>query len=142
MVVRDLSVVLEREQDAIRKYLQCSDAQWESMLRLTAHCWERENEELRDERVRTFALACGYAAARERGLEELTRVLTGEVLQQAAESRIWLEAWPVPPLKREGNTHVDLALWRDASLLAGAADPEALAAAQPNERPHTADDPQ
>ena len=109
-MARDLSVVLEREQDTLRKHLQCSDAQWESLLRLTAHCWERENEESRDERVRTFALACGYAAARERGLEALTAVLTGEGLEQPAEPRIWLEALSVPPLKREGNTRLDLAL--------------------------------
>lgn len=109
-MVRDLSVVLDRERDTIRKYLQCSNGQWETLLRLTAHCWERDNEEQRDELVRTFALACGYAAARERGLEELTLVLTGDKLEMPGEPRIWLEALPLPPLKREGNTHVDLAL--------------------------------
>jgi hypothetical protein len=110
VVAKDLSGALEREQDTVRKYLQCSDAQWQDLLRITARCWERDYEEQRDEQVRTFALACAYAAARERGVALLTELFTGERPEDPDEPRIWLEAMPVPPLKREGNTQIDLAL--------------------------------
>lgn len=127
----DVARVLERNGDAIRKYLNTSDAQWGALLQAAGRVWDKECEDLRDERVRTFVLACGYAAARERGVAALTEVLTGLTLCEpgASESarpsgpseagpvpatptepRIWLAAAPIPSLKREGDTHVDLAL--------------------------------
>ncbi len=123
----DLARVLERNADVIRKYLHISDAQWGALLHAAGRVWDKECEDLRDERVRTFALACGYAAARERGVAALTEVLTGLERSEADSSGavrsieavvptepneqcIWLEAEPIPSLKREGNTRVDLAL--------------------------------
>jgi hypothetical protein len=124
----DVAKVLEQNGTAIRKYLYSSDAQWTALLQMASRLWDKECEDLRDERVRTFLLACGYAAAKEIGVATLTEVLTGLVpshaaaseplhgteagsaLAMAAEGRMWLEAMPIPSLKREGNTHVDLAL--------------------------------
>jgi hypothetical protein len=136
----DVARVLERNGDAIRKYLCTSDAQWAALLQMANRLWDKECEHLSDERVRTFLLACGYAAAKESGVARLAEVLTGlaacsvphtgaappqkvgtggetphpaeagSALIAPVEARIWLEAMPIPPLKREGNTHVDLAL--------------------------------
>jgi hypothetical protein len=124
----DVARALERNGDGIRKYLYTSDAQWAALLQVASRLWDKDCEDLRDERVRTFLLACGYAAAKESGVATLTEVLTGIVpchvgadeavhLTEAgsasgmpAEAHIWLEAMPIPSLKREGNTHVDLAL--------------------------------
>ena len=127
----DIARSLERNCDAIRKYLYTSDAQWGSFLQAAGRLWDKECEDSRDERLRTFLLACGYAAAKESGVDTLTEVLTGVPASAIprlkpgqlahsgelgsahggiSESHIWLEAMPIPPLKREGNTHVDLAL--------------------------------
>ena len=124
----DVARVLERNGDAIRKYLYTSDAQWAAFLQAASRLWDKDCEDLRDERVRTFLLACGYAAAKESGVARLAEVLTGLILPHVgagemlhltepgsasamtAEARIWLEAMPISSLKREGNTHVDLAL--------------------------------
>lgn len=118
----DVARVLERSGDTIRKYLYTSDAQWASLLQAARRAWDKGCEDVRDERLRTFVLACGYAAARDSGVAALTEVLTGLPATAArpveapssplasAEPRIWLEAMPIPALKREGNTHVDLAL--------------------------------
>lgn len=118
----DVARLLERNADTIRKYLCASDAQWASLLQAANRVWDKECEDLRDEHVRTFVLASGYAAAGESGVAMLTEALTGlsdpglgavETGSSAAvpaELRIWLEATPISALKREGNTHVDLAL--------------------------------
>jgi hypothetical protein len=127
----DVARALERNGDAIRKYLCTSDAQWASLLQMANRLWDKECEDLRDERVRTFLLACGYAAGKESGVARLAQVLTGSATPgvlsavpgesahiaegegtqlMAVEGSIWLEAQPISSLKREGNTHVDLAL--------------------------------
>jgi hypothetical protein len=124
----DVARVLERNGDAIRKYLCTSDAQWAALLQMASRVWDKDCDSLSDERMRTFLLACGYAAAKESGVATLTEVLTGVVpvhpgsaeaghapetgpaLAMAADPRIWVEAMPVPSLKREGNTQVDLVL--------------------------------
>ena len=118
----DVARTLERNGDTIRKYLYTSDAQWGSLLQAAGRLWDKECDDVRDERIRTFLLACGYAAAKESGVATLTEVLTGAAASAlypveatpthgvSTEPRIWLEAMPIPPLKREGNTHVDLAL--------------------------------
>jgi hypothetical protein len=124
----DVARVLERNGDAIRKCLCTSDAQWAALLQMVSRVWDKDCDSLSDERVRTFLLACGYAAAKESGVAALTEVLTGLVplhagtaetvlapetglaIAMAAEPRVWLEAMPIPSLKREGNTPVDLVL--------------------------------
>ena len=118
----DVARLLERNADTIRKYLSTSDAQWAGLLQAANRVWDKECEDLRDERVRTFVLASGYAAAGESGVAALTEVLTGVPVSDLqlveagsspgglAESCIWLECMPIPALKREGSIHVDLAL--------------------------------
>jgi len=106
----DVARVLERNTDLIRKYLSTSDAQWGSLLQATDRFRQKGCEELSDERVRTFLLGSAYAAAREAGVARLTELLCGPGQDPPAEPRIWLEGMPTPPLKREGNTHVDLAV--------------------------------
>lgn len=106
----DVASVLEHNADLIRKYLWTSDAQWESLLQTTNRFRQKGCEDPGDERARSFPLACAYAAAREDGVARLAEVLCGPGQDAPAEPRIWLECMPIPPLKREGNTHTDLAL--------------------------------
>ena len=73
----EVARVLERNADLIRKALWTSDAQWESLLQATNRFRAKGCEDLGDERVRTFLLACAYAAAREGGVARLTELLCG-----------------------------------------------------------------
>ena len=62
------------------------------------------------EKLWTFLVACGYAMG---GLDDVTRlskILTGVDLPHTNNSRIWLEASPLPPRKPERNTSLDLAI--------------------------------
>ena len=48
--------------------------------------------------------------AREQGVTMLTRALTGSNQREPPNPKIWFEVLPIPPRKREGQTHLDLAL--------------------------------
>ena len=69
-----------------------------------------------DEALWTFLMACGYAMGGSEGIGRLTRILTGVNLPRSNDARIWLEAQPHSPRyqsgsrRREGNTHLDLAV--------------------------------
>ena len=63
---------------------------------------------LGDETMWTFLVAVGYAAGSAQGVQKLSRLLTGQELPGPESPRIWLEALPFPPRKREGSTHLDL----------------------------------
>ena len=63
-----------------------------------------------DEALWTFLVACGYAMGGLDGVVKLTKVLTGADMPHTNDSMIWLEARPLPPRNREGNTNLDLAV--------------------------------
>lgn len=63
-----------------------------------------------DEQLWTFLVGCGYAIAGEDGIAQLTRALTESNLGVPDNAKIWFEVLPVPPRKKEGETHLDLAL--------------------------------
>jgi len=93
----------------IRQYMECSDAQWASMARLIASR-EQARRPFDAEKPWTFAFACGYAMAREAGVDALARVLTGSDPLLPISPRIWFEGMAIEPRQREGKTHVDLAV--------------------------------
>ena len=69
-----------------------------------------------DEALWTFLVACGYAMGGSDGIGGLSKILTGMDLAIPCDAKIWLEAQPHSPRyrsgskRREGNTHVDLAI--------------------------------
>ena len=63
-----------------------------------------------DEALWTFLAACGYAMSGIDGVAKLTKILTGMDMPITNDAKIWLEARPLPPRNREGNTNLDLAV--------------------------------
>lgn len=69
-----------------------------------------------DEALWTFLVACGYAMGGLDGVGKMSTILTGTDLATPSDAKIWLEAQPHSPRyqsgskRREGNTHVDLAI--------------------------------
>lgn len=54
-----------------------------------------------DEQLRTFLAACGYAIRGAEGVADFTKIITGSDLPQPDNPRIWLEAMPMSPRKKE-----------------------------------------
>ena len=65
---------------------------------------------LGDETMWTFLVAAGYAAAGREGVLRLSRKLTGQECVGPKVPKIWLEALPIPPRNKEGNTNLDMAV--------------------------------
>ncbi len=63
-----------------------------------------------DEQLWTFLAACGYAIRGAEGVAEFTKIIAGSDLPQSDNPRILLEAMPMSPRKKEGNTRLDLAI--------------------------------
>lgn len=87
-----------------RSLIGCTDANLEKLKRGIDKC----EEKLNDETVWTFLAVLPYLSTNV-GLNELFWVLTGS-RTSATIKKLWLEALPYPPRKKEGNTHLDLAL--------------------------------
>lgn len=111
--MKRLSDAIEDNQVRIRQRLFLTSKFWlQTVGKL------RENSEdlytasgvCKDEEIWTFLAACGYAMSGVEGVEMLTNILTGSCLPQPDDARIWMEVLSYPPRKREGNTHIDLAV--------------------------------
>ena len=74
----------------------------ENILTETGYC--------ADEALWTFLVAFGYAMGGIDGVAKLTKILTGMDMPIVDDAEIWLEARPLPPRNREGNTNLDLAV--------------------------------
>ena len=96
--------LLCENKDLIHAHLSLGSVAWEDLVGRV-----RGFSAARDEQLWTFLAACGYAIAGVDGVRRLTETLAGTGLHQD-NSRIWLEALPMSPRKKEGNTHLDLAL--------------------------------
>jgi hypothetical protein len=83
---------------------------WENLLETIRRQEISKSPNFKDEQIWTFLIACGYALSGEAGLHELTKILTGSDLPLPPKPKVWLEALPLPPRQKEGNTNVDLAL--------------------------------
>lgn len=106
-----ISELLIAHRATIRQNLYTSDRQWESLLEKI-----RRREALRQtiaaERIWGFLVACGYAMGGLQGISKLTELLTGFDLSIPPNPKIWFEVQAIGPRhpKREGKTHIDLAL--------------------------------
>lgn len=105
-----LAEALRKWRDDITKYLYVGCAHWDDLTDRVEREERRASDCLADEQVWTFLVACGYAAAGEDGVSALAEHLTGSRQKHATCPRIWFEVVPLPPRKKEGGTHVDLAL--------------------------------
>ena len=106
--MQSLADLLEKNCCEITKRLYLSEGRWCDLLKRV--CSYKEAERLcKDEEVWTFLAACGYAIDC-KGVEKLTKILTGLDLTQPKDAKIWIEALPFPPREEEGNTNLDLAL--------------------------------
>lgn len=100
---------LNQGRTRIEKYLYLGKVSWEKLISTIRSQEEVQNHGFSNEQIWTFLMACGYALSGEPGLHELTRILTGSDFPLSLEPKVWLEALPLPPRQKEGNTHVDLA---------------------------------
>ena len=103
-MAKALAGLLCENKEAINAHLSLGSVDWENLVGRVPG-----PSAARDEQLWTFLAACGYAIAGADGVRRLTEILAGYDLHQN-NSRIWLEAMPMPPRKKEGNTHLDLAL--------------------------------
>jgi len=105
-----LAEALKTWHDQITKRLYVGYANWDDLVARIKRQERKPPGCFADEQVWTFLVGCGYAAAGEQGVLELTKHLTGSLQRGPTSPTIWFECLPIPPRKREGATHVDLAL--------------------------------
>ena len=108
--MNSLAEVLMGHHDEITEYLYIGYARWDELISRVDR-WERKRSDgFADEQIWTFLVGCGYAIVGKEGVARLTRTLTGSNYEAPSSPRIWFEVLPIPPRKREGETHLDLAL--------------------------------
>lgn len=100
-----LAGLLGKNRNLIEPHLYMGNVRWEGLVKRVGGSsagW--------DEQLWTFLAACGYAIGGVEGVAGFTKIITGSDLPQPDYPRIWLEAMPMSPRKKEGNTRLDLAL--------------------------------
>lgn len=104
---------LKTHEKVVRRFLGTTDAQWVSFLKRLSLQEAKKKKDYYDEQVWTFMIASGFAFGREHGIQKLGAILTGcQDLDIDPGDKIWLEALPLPPREKEGNTNLDMALGR------------------------------
>lgn len=105
-----LTETLREYHGQIMEFLYIGYACWSHLMTVIEDQEQRPSSACNNEQIWTFLLACGYAASREKGINMLTDALTGSSQKKPSDAKIWFEVLPLPPRKREGATHVDIAL--------------------------------
>lgn len=105
-----LSDLLDTRKNDVERYLRLGKAKWENLSKKIRLQEISQSPVFKDEQIWTFLVACGYALSGEAGLQELSNILTDSDLPLPHKPKVWLEALPMPPRQKEGNTRVDLAL--------------------------------
>ena len=105
-----LAELLEEHRDEIEQRLHLGYVHWEDLMRKIGAQERSDQGAFRDEKAWTFLAGCGYAISGTEGMASITNILTGADLPQPDGAKIWLEVLPLPPRKREGTTHIDLAV--------------------------------
>lgn len=106
-----LSNLLNENKDLIENNLYLGFAKWDNLIKKIEEYEEIKIEnEIKDEQIWTFLVGCGYAAAGKEGIDKISKLLTGSKKMVKANDKIWFEVLPLPPRKKEGNTHLDLAV--------------------------------
>ena len=102
--------LLGKYQSRIAEYVCVAHRQWASVISRIARQQAAALADFPDEQVWTFLIACGYAMAGGPGVSALARQLTESHPRVDTATKIWFEGLPIPPRKKEGLTHLDLAL--------------------------------
>lgn len=108
--MNSLAELLVKYHHEIYKCLFLGYVQWDDLIDRIRRQERTSSHDLDDEQIWTFLVGCGYAIAGEQGVAVLTQTLTGSIQRAPANPKIWFEVLPTPPRKKEGETHLDLAL--------------------------------
>jgi len=101
---------IKDETDHLRSFFRITNDRWSHLVRRLNDQLEARHPDFYDEVVWTFLLGVSYAASGWDGIRKLESLLSGATVDPAAQHPIWLEALPMPPRSKEGNTNVDLAI--------------------------------
>jgi hypothetical protein len=105
-----LAPLLKEHKLRIETALRIGYATWDALLERVERQERKPSDDYDDEQIWTFLVGCGYAMAGAAGVAQLGSRLCGATPPTIFPPAIWFEALPVPPRKKEGNTHLDLAL--------------------------------
>jgi len=108
--MNSLAEALKKNLHQINEYLYVGSVDWDGLIQRIARQEAGGPDDFVDEQVWTFLVGCAYAMDGERGVATLSELLTGSRQLPPAGPKIWFEVLPIPPRKREGETHLDLAL--------------------------------
>lgn len=100
---------IERYHYEIRSYLNLGFLNWDEILSGLGR-EEQSSQVCINEQIWTFLVACGYAITGYQGVAKLSDLLTRQTNNLAENSKIWLEVLPTAPRKKEGQSHIDLAI--------------------------------
>ena len=103
-----LSEKLLENHNEIIKYLYCGYVNWDSLIARIERQECNPIEDFLDEQIWTFIVACGFAIDKEKGLNTLCKLLTGD--ENLKTAKIWIEVLPKSPRVKEGPTHLDLVI--------------------------------
>jgi hypothetical protein len=105
-----LAELLRGHKEQIETALKIGYATWDALIERVERQGRKEQDDYDDEQIWTFLVCCGYAMAGGSGAAQLGNLLCGQTQSTFSPNSIWFEVLPIPPRKKEGNTHLDLAL--------------------------------
>ena len=102
---------IEKDADNLHTFFRLTEVRWNHLVRRLCDQMEARRPDFYDEVVWTFLLGLSYAAAGWDGVRKLESLLSGTPVDDPTlQHPICLEALPMPPRRKEGNTNVDLAI--------------------------------
>lgn len=101
---------IENKTRSLREFFEVTNDRWNHLVRRLPGRTDPPPADFYDEVVWTFLLGLSYASAGWDGIRKLESILSGAEVDSGVQHPIWLEALPMPPRRKEGNTNVDLAI--------------------------------
>lgn len=101
---------IETEAPKLREFFRVTTDRWRHLVRRLHRQLNAPLTDFYDEVVWTFLLGLSYAAVGWEGIRKLESILSGFTVDPGVRHPLWLEALPMPPRRKEGNTKVDLAI--------------------------------
>ena len=115
-----LTHYLRAHSNRIRERIETTDLQWDSFLARLEKQEIQKHQDYHDEQVWTFLIMSWYADGGIDRIKKLARILTcNDNLVVSDDDKIWLEALPLPPRIKEGNTNLDMAMGRIEKRILG-----------------------
>jgi len=119
-----LSNYLQTNSTKIRQKIETTNLQWNAFLKRLEEQEQLKQPDYHDEQVWTFLIMSWYADGSSDRIKKLAKILTcNDNLVVGEDDKIWLEALPIPPRMKEGNTNLDMAIGRIARRPLGKGDP-------------------